>query len=38
MLKKYPRLSEMGAVDTIPILKDIGRDYAEHTVKLEHLI
>ncbi len=38
MLKKYPRLSEIAAVDTIPILKDIGRDYAEQTVKLEHLI
>ena len=38
MLKKYPRLSEIAAVDTIPILQDIGRDYAEHTVKLEHLI
>jgi patatin-like phospholipase/acyl hydrolase len=38
MLKKYPRLSEIAAVDTIPILHEIGRDYAAQTVKLEHLI
>jgi predicted acylesterase/phospholipase RssA len=38
MLKKYPRLSEISAVDTIPILHDIGREYAEQTVKLEHLV
>lgn len=38
LLKKYPRLSELAAVDTIPILHEIGRDYAEETVKLEHLV
>lgn len=38
MLKKYPRLSRIDAVDTIPILKEIGQNYAEETVKLEHLV
>lgn len=38
VLKQYPNLSRIDAVEAIPILKDIGQDYAERHVKLEHLV
>jgi uncharacterized protein len=38
ILRKHPRLARIDAVDAIPILCDIGREYADRNVKIEHLI
>ncbi len=38
VLRQYPRLARIDAVDAIPILRTIGRAYAEEHVKLSHLI
>jgi uncharacterized protein len=38
VLREHPRLARIDAVDAIPILRDIGRAYAEEHVKLAHLI
>jgi predicted acylesterase/phospholipase RssA len=38
ILREHPRLARIDAIDAIPILRQIGQEYAEMTVKLEHLI
>lgn len=38
VLRQHPRLARIDAVDAIPILRTIGRAYAEEHVKLNHLI
>ncbi len=38
ILEADPRLKRIDAVDAIPRLSDIGKQYAEENVKLEHLI
>lgn len=37
-LRQHPHLSHIDAVDAIPILRQIGREYAEANVRLEHLV
>ena len=38
LLKENPRVAGLDAVQTIPMLRRIGREYAEECVELEHLI
>jgi len=38
ILENNPRLKRIDAIDAIPRLGDIGREYAEKNVKIEHLI
>jgi predicted acylesterase/phospholipase RssA len=38
ILENNPRLKRIDAIDAIPRLGDIGKEYAEKNVKLEHLI
>jgi len=37
-LKKHPRLGQLDAVHAIPVLRDIGRAYAQEHARIEHLI
>jgi hypothetical protein len=38
ILENDPRLKRIDAVDAIPRLSDIGKQYAEENVKIEHLV
>ena len=38
LLKKHPNLDKLDAVQRIPLLREIGREYAMEHVQLEHLI
>jgi hypothetical protein len=38
VLRVHPNLAQLEAVSAIPVLRDIGRAYAEEHVRLEHLI
>jgi len=38
MLRTDPRLAQLDAVRSIPLLRQIGKAYAQDHVKLEHLI
>jgi len=38
LLRKHPRLSQLDAVRSMPVLREIGSAYARQHVKLEHLI
>lgn len=38
ILENDPRLKRIDAIDAIPRLSDIGKQYAEENVKLEHLV
>ena len=38
ILREHPSLQRMDAVDAIPGLRRVGREYAEENVKLSHLI
>ncbi len=38
LLKKDRRMGRLDAVHTIPALREIGRDYAQEHVRIEHLI
>lgn len=37
-LKKDPRLAQLDAIHAIPVLREIGRAYAEEHVRLNHLL
>jgi uncharacterized protein len=37
-LKKDPRLGQLDAIHAIPVLREIGRAYAEETVRISHLL
>jgi hypothetical protein len=38
LLRQHPQLAKIDAVHAMPVLKDLGRSYAEECVKIEHLI
>ncbi len=38
ILKVHPQLARMDAVESIPLLREIGRSYAQENVELSHLI
>jgi hypothetical protein len=38
LLETHPNLSQLDAIEAIPVLREIGRAYAEENVLLEHLI
>jgi hypothetical protein len=38
ILENDPRLKRIDAIDAIPRLSELGKEYAEANVKLEHLI
>ncbi len=38
LLKKYPNLDKLDAVQRIPLLREIGREYALEHVRIQHLI
>jgi len=38
LLHKHPAMSALDAIQAVPALEEIGRTYAEESVKLEHLI
>ena len=38
LLQKTPQLGELDAVHAIPLLREIGRTYAQEHVRIEHLI
>lgn len=38
LLQKHPNLDKLDAVQRIPLLREIGREYAKEHVQLEHLI
>jgi hypothetical protein len=38
LLQKTPQLAQLDAVHAMPMLREIGRAYAQEHVRLEHLI
>jgi hypothetical protein len=38
ILENNPDLKRIDAIDAIPRLSDIGQEYAEENVKIEHLV
>jgi patatin-like phospholipase/acyl hydrolase len=38
MLLKYPKISALDAVHSIPMLQEVGKEYADEHVRVEHLL
>jgi hypothetical protein len=38
LLRKHPNLAQLDAIKAIPALEELGREYADEFVKLEHLV
>jgi 5-methylcytosine-specific restriction endonuclease McrBC regulatory subunit McrC len=38
MLLKYPKISALDAVHSIPMLQEVGKEYADEHVRVEHLV
>jgi hypothetical protein len=38
ILRQHPELAELDAIHAIPLLREVGRSYAQEHVRMEHLI